>query len=356
VVFVIMPDSTAIYVLGKEGVQYAGHVPHGLSALVQAVAEGICVESDAEALPPVDGSRRGVCANARANCCSSGAELRPVINSYEMTTGQPAGEVYWPTAPTLAWIAEHLVKAIEHEPMVINCQEWMPSVGLQAAEGLPAHRAPLAGRVEPGRRPAGAVGSRTEITQAEARNSAPLASRLRLSIESAGPRLVGRRFPGPGRRGGAHAPHPHLAGWQSMKRVHGGWIGRLAGTDGVEPETHGRTDRELRELRVRTSGWTTPSVDAGSRTATDFLMNLGRTCRAHADRPHRIERSPRRAGRQPVGTGGGGEPEPRPLPGLPATHRGDRACSPPSAPLAATRRGLDVLTFELTLRYKGSSP
>src|SRR5688572_19871161 len=55
-----------------------------------------------------------------------------------MTTGQPIGDVYCAyLPPALAWLAEPLVRSIGHEPMPIDCNEWMPEVGLQPARELP---------------------------------------------------------------------------------------------------------------------------------------------------------------------------------------------------------------------------
>ncbi len=139
VIFVIRPESTVVYVLGKEGVHTPGPVAHGLMAITQLVRKEFGLESDAEAhrrlLNPDDDMRK----RAKKLLRGLGAELRPMLDSYEMTTGQPVGDVYCPyLPPALAWLAEQLVRSIDHEPLAIDCQEWMPAAGLQLAPGLPS--------------------------------------------------------------------------------------------------------------------------------------------------------------------------------------------------------------------------
>ena len=56
-----------------------------------------------------------------------------------MTTGQPVGEIYCAyLPPTLAWITEPLAQVVGRTPFVMDCAEWMPTVNLQAGEGVAA--------------------------------------------------------------------------------------------------------------------------------------------------------------------------------------------------------------------------
>jgi cell division protein FtsB len=56
-----------------------------------------------------------------------------------MTTGQPVGEIYCAYLPPhLAWIAEPLAQVVGRANLTMNCQEWLPTVNLQAAPGVPA--------------------------------------------------------------------------------------------------------------------------------------------------------------------------------------------------------------------------
>ncbi|MES1194532.1 MAG: hypothetical protein ABUL65_01470, partial [Opitutus sp.] len=280
VVFVIKPDGTATYILGKEGVHTPGHVPHGLSALVQQVRKEFARESDAEALRRLMDPDEELRKRARKLLRPLGAELRPVINSYEMTTGQPAGEVYCAyLPPALAWIAEHLVKAIEHEPMAINCQDWMPTVGLQAADGLPALGPHWLGALSLAADLPEAVGSKVEITQAESEEfSRPWHPDCRLSIEPTGPRLVGRQFLAVAGCVLLMLFTLTVAAWQgyvtrSLREDTAYWRAQMASNQKLTDEL----TATLAELHARTARLNQAhALMRESEPATEFLMNIGR--------------------------------------------------------------------------------
>jgi len=138
VVVVLRQETTTIYIMGKEGVHTPGLVAHGMSSILAQARKEFALETDEAALARLKNPDDQVRRNAPRLVRSLGASLRPLINSYEMTTGQPIGDVYCAyLPPALAWLAEPFVRSIGHEPMAIDCQEWMPLAGLEPARELP---------------------------------------------------------------------------------------------------------------------------------------------------------------------------------------------------------------------------
>jgi hypothetical protein len=64
--------------------------------------------------------------------------MKAVVCSYELTTGQPVGEIYFDhLPPSLAWMAEPLSQIVGRPRYEIDCAAWMPEVGLNIAPGMP---------------------------------------------------------------------------------------------------------------------------------------------------------------------------------------------------------------------------
>jgi len=64
-------------------------------------------------------------------------ELKPVFDSFEMTTGQRAGELYCAYLPPwLSWLNEPLAVGTGLEPFAIDCNTWLKTVGLNATPEL----------------------------------------------------------------------------------------------------------------------------------------------------------------------------------------------------------------------------
>lgn len=137
VVVVVQDEITNIYILGKEGVHTPATVPYGLSALVQQVRRDGGHESDEAALRHLKESGPELRKRAPRLLRGLAGALRPAVDSYEMTTGQPVGPVhcaYLP--PALAWLADPLATAVGHEAFVVECRDWMRSAGLETAPGV----------------------------------------------------------------------------------------------------------------------------------------------------------------------------------------------------------------------------
>lgn len=137
VIVVVQEEMTHVYILGKEGVHTPTGVPYGLAALVQQVRRDFALESDPAALRFLHEAGADLRKRAPRLLRGLAGALRPAIDSYEMTTGQPVGPVlcaYFP--PALAWLTEPLALAVGHEPFAVDCLEWMRRAGLEAAPGV----------------------------------------------------------------------------------------------------------------------------------------------------------------------------------------------------------------------------
>jgi hypothetical protein len=66
-----------------------------------------------------------------------GRDLKPVVDSFEMATGQSVGEIYCAyLPPQLGWIAESLAHVVGRTPFTLDCAEWLPTVNLRGGEGV----------------------------------------------------------------------------------------------------------------------------------------------------------------------------------------------------------------------------
>lgn len=279
VIFVIRPESTVVYVLGKEGVHTPGPVAHGLTAITQQVRKEFNLASDAEAQRrlqnPDDDMRR----RAKKLLRGLATELRPMLDSYEMTTGQPVGDIYCPyLPPALAWLAEQLIRSIDHEPLAIDCHEWMPMAGLQTAPGLPSFGPHWLGALSLAANLGGAGVAADALPGETANLQRPWHVDCRRSIEAPGGRWLGREF-----LSGAAAVllmllAVTLAGWQ-------GYVSRSLQADTRYWEDQMDANRRLvdeltaslRELNGRSDRLKQAhGLMREPYQFTEFIMNLGR--------------------------------------------------------------------------------
>ena len=139
VVVIIEQEHTTAYILGKEGVHTPGPVRHGFSSVVQAACKEFGLKNADEVRDRLHHADDELLLRAGKFVRAIGRDLKPLVDSYEMTTGQPVGDIYCAYLPaTLAWIAEPLAQVIGRAPFTIDCSAWMPTVNVQLGEGIPA--------------------------------------------------------------------------------------------------------------------------------------------------------------------------------------------------------------------------
>jgi hypothetical protein len=139
VVVVIEQEQTVAYIIGKEGVATPAPVRHGFGSIVQAARKEFDLNDAAavrERFHRVDDELQ---LRASRLVRAIGRDLKPVVDSFEMATGQSVGDIYCAyLPPDLGWISRALADAVGRTPLALGCAEWLPTVNLQAVEGLPA--------------------------------------------------------------------------------------------------------------------------------------------------------------------------------------------------------------------------
>jgi len=139
VVVVIEQEHTTAYILGKEGVSTPGPVRHGFSSIAQAACKEFGLKTADEVRDRLQHADDELLLRASKFVRAIGRDLKPLVDSYEMTTGQPVGELYCAYLPaSLSWIAEPLAQVVGRNAFAFDCASWMPTVNLQPGEGLPA--------------------------------------------------------------------------------------------------------------------------------------------------------------------------------------------------------------------------
>jgi hypothetical protein len=139
VVVVIEQEHTTAYILGKEGVHTPGPVRHGFSSIAQAASKEFGLKEAAEVRERLQHADDELLLRASKFVRAIGRDLKPLVDSYEMTTGQPVGEIYCAyLPPALSWITEPLAQVVGRAPLGIDCAAWLPTVNIQVAEGVPA--------------------------------------------------------------------------------------------------------------------------------------------------------------------------------------------------------------------------
>ncbi len=137
-IVVVHPLASMVYILGKEGVHTPAPILHGFGSIVDVAKKELGVKDDTEVRRMLYSSDPLVLQRADRLVRRIGRDLKPVLDSYEMTTGQPLDEVFCAyLPPNLAWLGDALATATGRVPTTIYCAEWMPTVGLHlASEGV----------------------------------------------------------------------------------------------------------------------------------------------------------------------------------------------------------------------------
>ncbi len=137
VVVVIEHEHTTAYILGKEGVHTPASVRHGFSSIVQAARKEFGLNEAGEIRDRLHLADEELLLRATKFVRAIGRDLKPLVDSYEMTTGQPVGEIYCAyLPPALSWITEPLAQVVGRTPFTIDCAAWLPSVNIQSADNV----------------------------------------------------------------------------------------------------------------------------------------------------------------------------------------------------------------------------
>jgi len=137
VVVVIEHEQTVAYILGKEGIQTPAPIRHGFASIVHAARREFQL-ADAHAVRErLHQADEELLLRASKFVRAIGRDLKPICDSYELTTGQPIGELYCAYLPPgLAWIAEPLNLIVGRIPFTFDTAAWLPGVGVEVAEDV----------------------------------------------------------------------------------------------------------------------------------------------------------------------------------------------------------------------------
>lgn len=135
VVIVIHPGVTAVYILGKKGVHTPNPVLHGFDSIVELARKQLGAKDDAEARSQLQNAGRELLGHAAKLVWRIGRDLKPVVDSFEMATGQPAEEIFCANLPPgLGWISEPLARVAGRTHYTFDCNQWLPTAGLQVVD------------------------------------------------------------------------------------------------------------------------------------------------------------------------------------------------------------------------------
>lgn len=138
VVVVIEEEQTLVYIVGKEGVATPAPVRHGFTSIVQAARREFELNDAKAVRDRFHRADEELKTKAGRLIRAVGRDLKPVVDSFEMATGQSVGEIYCAyLPPSLGWIPEALAQFVGRTPFTLDCQAWLPTVNLEAAEGVP---------------------------------------------------------------------------------------------------------------------------------------------------------------------------------------------------------------------------
>lgn len=136
VVAVIEREHTSAYILGREGIQTPAPVPHGFASIVRAAAREFALTSASAVRERLHHADEELLLRATKLVRAIGRDLKPLCDSYELTTGQPIGELYCAyLPPELAWINEPLNLLVGRLPFTLDFTAWLGGARLTCAPG-----------------------------------------------------------------------------------------------------------------------------------------------------------------------------------------------------------------------------
>jgi len=275
VVVVIEQEHTTAYIIGKEGLHTPAAVPHGFASIVQAVRKEFGLGDDDAVRERLHQADDELLLRATKFVRAIGRDLKPLVDSYEMSTGQPVGEIhcaYLP--PALQWIAEPLAQIIQRPSLDPDCAAWLPTVGLQAAEDLPPLGPHWLGAL-------GLVSTPVEPEELAGEASGPVPWRVdcRLLGQLPNTRLAGRRLTAFALLGALAAFVLTVALWQwsvirSLDTDIDFWDQKIA----VNQRLFNELARATSALRTKSDRFDHAYALMQKPTpAPDFILNLGRS-------------------------------------------------------------------------------
>lgn len=278
VVVSIAKDQTVSYILGKEGVHTPAPLHHGFTSVVAAARKEMHLNEAQEVADRLHDPDEETLLRASKFLRPIGRDLKAVIDSYELTTGQPVGDIYFDhLPPSLAWMAEPLAQIVGRPRYEIDCNAWMQEVGMSMLPGMPAFGPHWFGTLS--------LLATLPLTQPapEARADEPFKAPWRIdcrtSAELPSTAVVGRKFLISAVAGGLAGVAAMIAVWQG----YAAWVLRseVAKIEARIEEKRGdfalyeKAQRDLADLSAKVDvAWNILNTKI---VYTDLLLELGRT-------------------------------------------------------------------------------
>jgi hypothetical protein len=137
VIIEIEEQQTTAWILGKEGVHTPTPLKIGYNSIEKTALKEFGLSTEGEVRERLMDVEEELLLRANRLVRLLVRELKPVFDSFEMTTGQRAGELYCAYLPPwLAWLNEPLAIGTGLEPFAIDCNAWLKTVGLSATPEL----------------------------------------------------------------------------------------------------------------------------------------------------------------------------------------------------------------------------
>lgn len=137
VIIEVGAQQTNAWILGKEGVHTPASIKIGYEAIEKAALKEFNLTTADEVHQRLMEVEEELLLRSTRLIRPLARELKPVFDSFEMTTGQRVGElhcIYLP--PWLGWLPETLATGTGLEPFAIDCNEWLKTVNVHAAPEL----------------------------------------------------------------------------------------------------------------------------------------------------------------------------------------------------------------------------
>jgi hypothetical protein len=289
VVVVIEQEHTTAYIVGKDGVHTPTRVPHGFGSIVQAVRKEFALDHAGEVRARLHDPDDELMLRATKFVRAIGRDLKPLVDSYEMTTGQPVGEIHCAYLPEpLQWIVEPLAQVMQRSAMTVPTAAWLPIGKLELADGLPPLGPQWLGAL-------GLVATPATEPSPGPGAEAPWRHDLRFPAQLAERSRARRHFRSTALLGTLAAAALAFALWQwSVIRAYDAdtdyWHRQIAGNQQLFDELH----RATATLRTKTDRFNQAErLLRKPISATEFILNLGRTLPPNME-VERIEATPGR--------------------------------------------------------------
>jgi len=137
VIIELEEQQTTAWILGKEGVHTPTSLKIGYNSIEKTALKEFGLTTEAEVRERLMDVEEELLLRANRLVRLLVRELKPVFDSFEMTTGQRAGELYCAYLPPwLSWLNEPLAVGTGLEPFAIDCNAWLKTVGLSTTPEL----------------------------------------------------------------------------------------------------------------------------------------------------------------------------------------------------------------------------